>query len=203
MTSQDIDSQNNHPGSRRNARPKLLIVLAIILLTAGAYLLLLVLSPSLKSFLPIGKSSIDLNLADDANDSRDRIQIEKINLEVPFGPGGNEQLEKGAWHRYPERGNPEKGGNFIISAHRFRIGTTPGQTKNTSPFYNIGRLAVGDSMRVYYRGKWYDYVITKKYQVKPDAVYIEAPSKEAKLTLYSCTLAGSADGRDVIEAKLK
>ena len=95
------------------------------------------------------------------------------------------------------------GGNFILSAHRFKIGLTPSQTKYNSPFYNIDLVVVGDPIRIFYDGRWYDYEVTKKFAVKPNDTYIEAPSSEAKLTLYSCTLAGSNDGRDVIEAKLK
>jgi LPXTG-site transpeptidase (sortase) family protein len=144
-----------------------------------------------------------LNTADDAQDSRNRIQIEKINLEVPFFTGGVGELEKGAWHRFPERGNPEKGGNFILSAHRFRIANNPALTKVRSPFYNLDKLQVGDTMRVFYDGQWYDYTVTKTYSVKPNEIQIEAPSKEAKLTLYSCSLGGSSDGRIVIEAVTK
>lgn len=198
-------SQQGASPKRRQSRwrSKWVLVVALIMLGAGLYLLLLVLSPTIKIVPAVDKTSIDLNTKDDASDSRNRVQIAKINLEVPFFEGGAEELEKGAWHRYPERGNPEKGGNFILSAHRFKIGLTPSQTKYNSPFYNIGVLNVGDPIRVFYNGKWYDYVITKKYSVKPTDVYIEGPSAEAKLTLYSCTLGGSTDGRDVIEAKLK
>jgi LPXTG-site transpeptidase (sortase) family protein len=149
----------------------------------------------------INSSSINLNTKDDAKDNRDRIQIAKINLEVPIFTGNSEAvLDKGVWNRWPGRGNPVIGGNYILSAHRFEMGLTPSQTRQKSPFYNIHKLAVGDTLRVFYQGKWYGYKITKKYSVKPTAFYIEAPSDYAKLTLYSCTLNGSADGRDVIEA---
>lgn len=178
-----------------------LLAVSIFLIIAGCYLAYLLLTPK----LPIlaGKSEIDLNTADDATDNRDRIQIEKINLEVPFFTGGPEELDKGSWHRYPDRGDPEQGGNFILSAHRFSIGTTPAETKKRSPFYNLEKLNEGDTLRVFFRGKWYSYTVTKKYNVKPNATEIEAPSETSKLTLYSCSLGGSADGRIVIEATTK
>lgn len=179
----------------------ILLALSVGLIGLGVYLGLLLLAPNATK-LPV-KSAVDLDTSDDANDARDRIQIEKINLEVPFFTGTADSLEKGAWHRYPERGDPVRGGNFILSAHRFRIAQDPILTKERSPFYNLDKLAVGDSMRIFYKGNWYDYSVTKIYDVKPDAVEIEAPSDEAKLTLYSCTLSGSADGRIVIEAKLR
>lgn len=93
-------------------------------------------------------------------------------------------LEKGAWHRRPENGNPEKGGNFVLSAHRFQMGFTPGQTNTKSPFYHIDKLKEGDEIHVDYNYKRYAYVITRKYQVDRYAISIEDPSKETKMTLF-------------------
>lgn len=193
--------QKRRGGKFAKLRRGFLLLISICLMVAGSYLTYLLLTPK----LPIlaGKSEIDLNTADDAADTRDRIQIEKINLEVPFFTGGPEELDKGSWHRYPDRGDPEQGGNFILSAHRFSMGTTPAETKKRSPFYNLEKLNEGDTMRIFFRGKWYSYTVTKKYNVKPNATEIEAPSETSKLTLYSCSLGGAADGRIVIEATTK
>lgn len=175
-----------------------LLVLAIGLMGSGLYLGLLLLAPA--QIIPI-KSTVDLNTTDDVGDMRDRIQIEKINLEVPFFTGGPEALEKGAWHRYPDRGDPIKGGNFIISAHRFYIADNPALTKERSPFYNLDKLVVGDTVRIFFHEEWFTYKVTKIYTVKPNAVEIEDATSDSRLTLYSCTLSGSADGRIVVEAK--
>lgn len=163
-------------------------------------MLLLTFAPS-KVLTPLSPSSIDLNLDDDALDKRNRIQIERINLEVPFYEGDASTLEKGAWWRFPERGNPKDGGNFILSAHRFYIGLTPQGTRERSPFYNLEELGPGSRIRVYYDEQWYDYTVTRKYQVEPTAVEIEEPTDDSIMTLYTCTLQGSADGRVVIEAR--
>lgn len=183
---------------RPKHRPYILKLISALLIWCGLYLLVLLIAPKLN--VPFIKTPIDLDRSDDATDQRDRIQIEKISLEVPFYEGGEEALDRGAWHRYPDRGDPIKGGNFILSAHRFDIGTTPAQTKLRSPFYNLDKLKEGDAIRVYFRGEWFDYTVRRIYDVKPNAVEIEDASSSAKLTLYSCTLAGSADGRVVIEA---
>lgn len=181
---------------RRRWQPPLMAALAVALLGVGIYLLVLTQAPK----LPIG-TSIDINTADDANDFRNRIQIEKMGIEVPYlGDNTPATLEKGAWWRFPERGNPEKGGNFILSAHRFFLGRTPEGTRARSPFYKLDKLEDGDKIRIFYENKWYEYQVTKKYSVKPDATEIEAESAEPKLTLYTCSLKGSADGRVVIEA---
>jgi sortase A len=181
---------------KKTGRRIILGMLALILIAAGAYILVL----TQASNLPV-PSSIDLNTADDEQDTRNRIQIEKMGVEVPYySEDTPATLEKGAWWRYPDRGNPEKGGNFILSAHRFYIGKTPQGTKARSPFYKLDTLNEGDKIRVFHEGNWYDYKVSKKYPVKPDATEIEAKTNEPRLTLYTCSLKGSADGRVVIEA---
>lgn len=171
-------------------------IIGVVLLLGGGYLLFITLSPDV-SFVPTPHA---IDVTDDEVDQRNRIQIKQINLEVPYNAGGVEALNNGAWWRHAERGNPKDGGNFILSAHRFYIGLTPQGTKARSPFYKLEELNPGSTIRVFYEGKWYDYKVTKKYTVAPNAIEIEAPSDEAKMTLYTCTLGGSADGRVVLEA---
>ena len=96
-------------------------------------------------------------------------------------------MEHGAWWRKPENGNPKDGGNFVLSAHRFIMGLTPQQTLRKSPFYNIDKLTVGDEIIIDYNGVRYNYVISEKQSVKPDAVEIEQRTDQPQLTLYSCT----------------
>lgn len=66
--------------------------------------------------------------------------------------------------------------------------------------YNINKLKVGDSITVDYNGKRYEYSIYDIYKVKPDAVEIEERTDQPRLTLYSCSLGGSFDKREVIIA---
>ena len=68
--------------------------------------------------------------------------------------------------------------------------------------YNIDKMKLGDNIVVDYEGARYAYEITKIFDVKPNQTEIEAPSQEAKLTLYSCELGGSDAGRIVITGKL-
>lgn len=181
----------------KKTHPTLYFMLSVLGMCVGLYGVLLTKAPQLSLITP---SSITLNTLDDEGDERNRIQIEKIGLEVPYFTGGEDMLNKGAWWRHEDRGNPERGGNFILSAHRFNLGLTPQGTKARSPFYRIEELQTGDSIRVYYSGVWYDYTIRKRYIVEPTAIEIEAPTQESKLTLYACTLGGSDDGRVVVEA---
>jgi LPXTG-site transpeptidase (sortase) family protein len=173
---------------------------AILLLT-GIYLIILFSAPAMTNFPVFTPNSIKYNANDDYNDTRNRIQIPKINIEVPYYTGGTESLEKGAWHRMPQNGDPKNGGNFVLAAHRLEIGWTPGQTIRKSPFYNIDKLTVGDDIYIFYENNKYTYKVNKIFQVEPTALQIEDRSADNKLTLYSCTLKGANDGRVVIEAR--
>lgn len=131
-----------------------------------------------------------------------RLYVPQINVDVAVSEGGDQSaLEKGAWHRNPDNGNPERGGNFVLSAHRFQLGYTPMETRAKSPFYNLDKLKVGDELFVDWNGKRYAYEVNRRYQVDRRAVEIEAATDESKLTLYSCDLRGEKAGREVVEAK--
>jgi len=183
---------------KRRAQPLRIAIVSFALLAmiTGSYILTLTAAPEIASVVasrPIAVSSLDT--------PRDnRIVIPRIGVDIPYDKGAA-ALDRGAEWRYPSRGNPVDGGNFIIAAHRFSIQPTIGGTLEKSPFYAIDRLAKGDRIIIDYSGKRYAYEITDKINVSPNQTEIEAPSDEPKLTLYSCTLNGSADGRIVIVSK--
>jgi sortase A len=189
--------------SQHNTRRHVIIIVALFITAVGIYIVVTALSPAFNLAVVSGKAPDETvkKMDQPAGSNGDRLYIPQINVDVAIieGADGN-ALEKGAWHRKPENGDPAKGGNFILSAHRFVMSLTPSGTVVKSPFYNIGKLTEGDRIVVDFKGERYPYVIKKKYTVAPSAVEIEAPSKEPKLTLYSCTLEGSTDGRDVFEA---
>lgn len=187
--------------SKRRYLTRFLTVLAVGLFVAGGYLLLLILTPAVPALNPVRQ--IDAKQL--PTPKTDTVYIPKIGVEVPLGSSGPEALNEGAWHRFPERGDPIKGGNFIVSAHRFELGLTPGQTARKSPFYHIEKLAVGDQVLIDFSGKRYGYEITEKKSVAPTQTDIEAslnPDEPARLTLYTCTLGGESDGREVFFGKL-
>ena len=174
-------------------------VLGVGLLGGGLYLLSLVLAPN---FPQLALKPITPDALAAPKKSENRIIIPKIGVNIPYGEG-KAALDRGAWWRYPERGNPAKGGNFIVAAHRFSIQPTPQSTIEKSPFYNIDKIKKGDQILVDYNGTRYTYEANEFKDVKPTAIEIEAPSETPKLTLYSCTLSGSTDGRVVIIATPK
>ena len=190
--------------TKRRRWPRILAsIIFIILIAFGGYILLIVFSPSLPVLSGRQAEETKQKLTKAAGSFGDRLYIPQINVDVEILSGNDSSaLEKGAWHRKPENGDPIKGGNFVLSAHRFVMSYTPQGTAIKSPFYNIGKLQVGDRLFVDYKAVRYEYEIMEKYTVKPDGVEVEAPTKDPQLTLYSCTLQGSSDGRDVLEAKL-
>lgn len=175
----------------------ILIVLAVMLFGSGLYLLSLVATPAIQPY--ISPKQVDLESIESPEIGNNRIIIPKIGVDIPYGEG-EVALDRGAQWRYPERGNPEDGGNFIIAAHRFALAATPQATLIKSPFYHIDKLVIGDEIIADYNGKRYGYKVEKIYDVKPTQIEIEAPSTTPKMTLYTCSLGGSSDGRVVIDA---
>lgn len=185
---------------------RVISALAVLLIVVGGYILITSLSPLLQSQLinPTNNSTTK-KLADTPVNriTENRLYIPKIDINLPYNTGGPEVMEHGAWWRKPDNGNPKDGGNFVLSAHRFIMGITPWHTARKSPFYSIDKLKVGDPIIVDYEGNRYTYEITKSFDVKPDAVHIEQRTAAPQLTLYSCTLGGATDGRNVFIATLK
>ncbi len=169
-------------------------VVSVGLIIFGLYLLLILYLPKYYHYIKHPNATIT---------SQNKVLIEKQGIDTNIYEGSVEVLEKGAWHQYPERGNPQDGGNFILAAHSFLWGYTPWQVMNKSFFYNLDEVEVGDEVVVHWNSKAYYYLVDKKFQIQPNDTAILEPSGEAKLTLYTCTEGGSADGRVVVVAKPK
>ncbi len=183
--------------TKRRAISGLITIVAVGMLCSGLYLLTLVASPSIAPL--VAMKPISVNALPAPTKDNNHIVIPKIGVDIHYAPG-TASLDKGAEWRYPDRGNPLRGGNFIIAAHRFSIQPTPQGTVEKSPFYNINKLVVGDKIVVDYLGTRYAYQINKIFTVKPSQIEIENESDTPKLTLYTCELGGSDEGRVVVTA---
>lgn len=128
------------------------------------------------------------------------IIIPKLGIEVPLLEGDASVLEKGAWHRYPERGSPTSGGNIIVAAHRFKMGWTPGGIRAASPFYHLDTLTEGDVILMRFDQKIYAYTVKHSYHADANDKNVEDFSLQQKLTLYTCDLLNTASSRLVVEA---
>jgi LPXTG-site transpeptidase (sortase) family protein len=192
--------------AKTNSRNRLLsMVVPLLLLIVGIYILSLVFAPKLVPYINSSKVAKELSV-NPPKQGLNKVYIQKIGVGVELKTGGEEAMNDGnAWHRFPERGDPVAGGNFIISAHRWIRGNTPLETIAQSPFYNTDQLKIGDSIVIDFDGKRYKYEIYEIFNIKPDQTEIEAPLADGQdpiMTLYTCTLGGAADGRVVIRARL-
>jgi LPXTG-site transpeptidase (sortase) family protein len=126
-----------------------------------------------------------------------RIVISKIAVDAPIVEGIDESaLLNGMWRR-PNSSTPDKGGNTVITGHRFLYTTGP----NT--FFNLDKITVDDIIAVYWEGKEYDYMVYEITIVNPDRIDIEENTNESILTLYTCTPLWTSKTRLVIKAILQ
>jgi sortase A len=169
-------------------------------LSASIYFLCTVTAPHLDTLLPPTTWNTPVTHKKEVKLTANRLYLPKLKLNLPYKAGDASVLNDNIWHRLPQRGDPKKGGNFILAGHRFELGFSPGETRYKSPFYQLDRIVVGDKIFVDFDGERYQYRVVRRFVVKPNDTSIENPSHIAKMTLYSCTLGGTWDGRDVVEA---
>lgn len=186
-------------------RPRLLFSsLGVFLFLVGGYILLNALSP----MMPMPGEDIQATakklVREQPKPTDNRLYIPKINVDIAIVLANGDEmkaLERGALHRVPENGNPKEGGNFVVAAHRFTIGLTPGETRKKSPLYHIDALDKGDMIYVDYEGVRYAYKIIDHQKVPSTAVEIEKRTEDNRMTLYSCDLRGPKHAREVILAE--
>jgi LPXTG-site transpeptidase (sortase) family protein len=123
------------------------------------------------------------------------LRIKKIDVESGIIEGNTEEaLLQGMWLR-PNGSNPEKGGNTIITGHRFLY------TSGQNTLYHLDKLTIGDEISVFWNTKEFKYSVAETKIVPPTATEIENPTQETQLTIYTCTPVWTATDRLVIIAK--
>lgn len=175
-------------------------VLPLFGIFGGLYILVNALSPVILDAMTPADATAKKLVSLRPDSSQNRAFIPKINLDIAIVPvNGDEKtaLENGAIQRSVESGNPEQGGNYVITANRFNLGLTPQQTKVKSPFYHINKLASGDDVYVDYEGVRYAYKVEERRVVTAAASEVEENSSDNRLTMY----APSGTGHEVIVAK--
>lgn len=190
---------------QKGSRGKILwTVIPVVALLAGGYVLVNTFSPAIDVMAPPADATAKKLQTLKPTLSENRLYVPKVNIDVAVVDiHGDETaaLERGAINRSPDSGNPSEGGNYVLAAHRFQLGLLPSQTRKKSPFYHIDQLQPGDPIYIDYEGTRYAYEVTERKMVGPDAIEIEKRTDEARLTMYSCELAGPKAGREVVIAK--
>jgi len=130
--------------------------------------------------------------------SGDRIVIPAMLLNEPINEGSDlRALHNGGTWRRPKTSTPDSGGNTVIVAHRYTY-TNPRGT-----FYFLNKIKTGDEIGVFWHGKRYVYRAVSIKTVSPDDSSVEAPTTQARLTLYTCTPLWLPKDRLVVAANLE
>lgn len=128
----------------------------------------------------------------------DRIVIPAMLLNEPINEGLDlSALHNGGTWRRPKTSTPELGGNTVIVAHRYTYANPRGT------FYFLNKIKVGDEIGVFWHGKRYVYRAASVKTVSPNEIGVEAPTKNAQLTLYTCTPLWLPKDRLVVTANLE
>lgn len=116
-------------------------------------------------------------------------------LESPL-PTIESALNKGVVH-VPTTSTPDKGSNTVIIGHRFSY------TAPEGIFYYMDKLHTGDEIGLVWNNKQYTYKVASTREVPPTEISVEAPTTDARLTLYTCTPLWNPKNRLVVVAELE
>lgn len=112
----------------------------------------------------------------------DRMKIPGIKVDMQVAEGANEKvLNKGFAWKLPSTSTPDKGGNTVIGCHRYLY------TSGSKTCFNLDKVKVGDSIVVDWKGMRYYYKVREIKIVKPSEISILNPTREAILTVFTCT----------------
>lgn len=124
-----------------------------------------------------------------------KLVIPRIFVDQPVLEGPNiYTANKGIW-RLPSSSTPDQGGNTVLIGHRFLY------SHNQAVFYNLDKMQVGDKLAVFWNEQKYVYQVSEVKTVSPEQTDIEAPTEDARLTLYTCTPLWTSKDRLVVVAK--
>ena len=130
--------------------------------------------------------------------SPNRLIIGKIGVNAPIVESKNSDygLSKGSW-LVPDTSTPDKGGNTVITGHRFKY-----LPPNNLTFYLLDKLEKDDIISVIWQEKNYYYQVMKTKIVAADDLSILKPTASSTLTLYTCDPIYSTKNRLVVIAEL-
>ena len=175
-------------------------VLLVLIILLNGYVLVTPLIPEVQYRVAQATTEpINVEKPDElASISRDtnHIVIPRLRLDKPIFIGDNPNLvHKGVWHR-PLTSTPGNNSNTVLVGHRFTY-------KDPAVFYSLDEVQMDDPIVLAWDGKLYVYRVGEIKTVPANAVEIEAPTSEERLTIYTCTPLWSVKDRLVLIAKLE
>lgn len=130
--------------------------------------------------------------------SPNRVIIPKIGVNAPIVVTDNSEwgLSQGAW-LVPNTSTPNKGGNTVITGHRFKY-----LPPNNLTFYLFHKLEVGDLVSVIWDKDDYLYKIRETKIVPKTELSVLDNTEKPILTMFTCHPIYSTEERIVIIADL-
>lgn len=123
------------------------------------------------------------------------MSIAKINLKTPIGEGIDQKTLRFAVGHFKQTALPGQIGNFCVAGHR---------SYTYSEYFNrLNELSRGDQIIIKTKTADYTYVVTDIFIVDPSHTEVLNQSKDATLTLVTCTPVRIATHRLIIKAILK
>ncbi len=130
--------------------------------------------------------------------SDNRLVIPSIGIDMPILEGSTQKVldRGGIWH-IPDTSDPVRGGNIVLSGHRWQYLPPSSMT-----LYLLDKVQAGEPVIIYWQGQEYDYRITGREVVDPSRVEILNDTPEPKLTIFTCTPLFSTKQRLVLYGEL-
>jgi len=208
--------KNTKAGNNSKIIKYFIFTLEILALGLLIYLVLFPLYPNLKYKVNSGRQEIFTELKDpeivkeitaniakhlpesEYSVSPNRIIIPKIGVNSPIVESKTSEygLSKGSW-RVPETSTPDKGGNTVITGHRFKY-----LPPNNLTFYLFHKLETGDIFSVIWNEQNYIYNIKEIKIVPAHELSILNQTKEPIVTLFTCDPIYSTKNRLVVIGEL-
>lgn len=114
-----------------------------------------------------------------ADPAHNRLIIPKIGVDTTILEGPSLAILNkydGVWHQTGPITD-----NFVVAGHRFKY-----LPPNTSTFYNLGEIQVGDTILVDWYGTRHVYTVTQTETVDQHDTAILKPTGTSEVTIYTC-----------------
>lgn len=149
-------------------------------LAAGLLLVLYPLLPGIKYQVQkqLGSFSNTAAVAAPATDGN-RLIIPKIGVSTAILEGPTLAIlnkHDGVWHQTGTITD-----NFVVAGHRFKY-----LPPNTSTFYNLGEIEVGDTILVDWYGIRHIYTVSETKRIDQNDTSILKPTGTSEVTVYTC-----------------
>lgn len=105
-------------------------------------------------------------------------------------------LANGIW-RWPNGSTPDKGSNTTLIGHRFTY------TQPKGVFYYLDKVKMNDEIGLWWDNKLYTYRVKDISEVPPTQTSIQDPTKDTRLTIFTCTPLWLPNNRLVVVAELE